>query len=91
MSMLLCPNWSLGQELLNVMRTKKMQSRMKQMQPNCSEMRGMEMCDGIYTLYMGVRTCPNPHIWWHPRRDSNAQPTDSKSGTLSIELRGHCD
>ena len=23
-----------------------------------------------------------------PRRDSNAQPTDSKSGTLSIELRG---
>ena len=24
-----------------------------------------------------------------PRRDSNPQPTDSKSGTLSIELRGH--
>ena len=24
----------------------------------------------------------------HPRGDSNAQPTDSKSGTLSIELRG---
>jgi hypothetical protein len=23
-----------------------------------------------------------------PRRDSNAQPTDSKSGALSIELRG---
>jgi hypothetical protein len=23
-----------------------------------------------------------------PRGDSNAQPTDSKSGTLSIELRG---
>jgi hypothetical protein len=23
-----------------------------------------------------------------PRRDSNAQPSDSKSGTLSIELRG---
>ena len=25
---------------------------------------------------------------WRPRRDSNPQPTDSKSGTLSIELRG---
>jgi hypothetical protein len=27
------------------------------------------------------------HIW-RPRRDSNSQPTDSKSGALSIELRG---
>ncbi len=25
---------------------------------------------------------------WRPRRDSNSQPTDSKSGALSIELRG---
>ena len=25
---------------------------------------------------------------WRPRRDSNSEPTDSKSGALSIELRG---
>ncbi len=44
-------------------------------------------------------TCFTAHIWrvavlgpphlLCPRRDSNPQPTDSKSGTLSIELRGH--
>jgi hypothetical protein len=28
-------------------------------------------------------------IFRRPRRDSNPQPTDSKSGALSIELRGH--
>ncbi len=30
----------------------------------------------------------NPPHMWYPRRDSNAEPTDSKSGALSIELRG---
>ena len=29
-----------------------------------------------------------PLLGKHPRRDSNAEPTDSKSVALSIELRG---
>ena len=33
-------------------------------------------------------TRPLPPTYRRPRGDSNAQPTDSKSGTLSIELRG---
>ena len=37
----------------------------------------------------GIRSHPKKQKC--PRRDSNAQPTDSKSGTLSIELRGLVD
>jgi hypothetical protein len=42
---------------------------------------------GSRPLYAGVVGYYTP-IYKRPRRDSNSQPTDSKSGALSIELRG---
>jgi hypothetical protein len=42
---------------------------------------------GYHADYLQVRM-PGGHGWWRPRRGSNAQPLDSKSITLSIELRG---
>jgi hypothetical protein len=40
---------------------------------------------GIYGGYLGAAL----HMMKkYPRRDSNSQPTDSKSGALSIKLRG---
>lgn len=41
-----------------------------------------------HTPRCGGGILPQIGICRRPRRDSNAQPTDSKSGALSIELRG---
>ena len=41
----------------------------------------------LVPVYIGHKGCDAPTSW-RPRRDSNPQPTDSKSGALSFELRG---
>ena len=43
---------------------------------------------GVMITWFGKKACRLPSKSVRPRRGSNAQPPDSKSVTLSIELRG---
>ena len=58
----------------------------KTIAPICTDFR-VEAFWGAFTPYIWGSSGQNRHILC-PRQDSNPQPTDPKSGALSVELLG---